>query len=106
MPKKTKSKRSKRKQRKTRRRFRKGGNGENVKCCMCEKIVDKNNTFIPKECLINNGKKAAHRICKECWWNPETGFAREDAPHNCPGCLKGLPLTEHKREEPIVVDLT
>ena len=89
-----------------RKRTFKGGNGEKVKCCICEKIVNKSDTLIPRECLMNNGQKAAHRICQECWWNPETGFAREYASHKCPGCIKGLPLTEYKKEAPVFIDLT
>ena len=81
-------------------------NGEKVKCCMCVKNVYKDNAFIPSECLMNYGDKAAHRICVDCWWNPELGFAREDRSHRCPGCIKGLPLTEHKKEAIIVIDLT
>jgi hypothetical protein len=79
---------------------------KDVKCCICERMVHKEYTFIPKECLINNGKKAAHRICRDCWWNPESGFAREDACHKCPGCQKNVPLTKHKKEPPVLVDLT
>ena len=30
------------------KRYRKGGNNEKVKCCMCEREVDKNNTLIPE----------------------------------------------------------
>ncbi len=102
----TKSRRHKRqKHRRTRRHYRKGGNGTTVKCCMCERTVNKDDTLIPRECLMKYGK-AAHRICKDCWWNPETGFAREEASHKCPGCQKGLPLTEYKKEPPILVDLT
>jgi hypothetical protein len=99
--------------RRTRRRYRKGGNGtkmndfaEKVKCCMCERMVNKNETLIPRECLLKYGKDKAHRICQDCWWDPEKGFARENAPHGCPGCIKGLPLTEYKKSEPMFVDLT
>lgn len=103
---KTKIKRSIRNYIRTIHHCRKGGNGYKVKCCMCEKMVDKNNTFIPKECLINCGYKAAHKICTDCWWNLETGFARENASHKCPGCLKRLPLTHHTKMELIFIDLT
>jgi hypothetical protein len=81
-------------------------NGENVICCMCVKNVYKENTFIPSQCLLKHGDKAAHRICVNCWWNPESGFAREYMSHKCPGCLKGLLLTEYKIAGAIVVDLT
>ena len=102
----TKIRRNKRhKYRKTRRNNRKGGNGTDVKCCMCERIVKKDDTLVPRECLMSHGK-AAHRICQDCWWDPNIGFAREEASHKCPGCQKGLPLTEYKKEAPIFVDLT
>lgn len=80
-------------------------NYQNVTCCMCEKSIYKDETFVPLECLNENGK-AAHRICSACWWDQDTGFAREGASHKCPGCMKGLPLTYVKKEPPIVVDLT
>ena len=88
------------------KRYKKGGNNEKVTCCICEREVDKNNTLIPRACLIKNGV-TAHRICNDCWWNPESGFAREDRPdHKCPGCVKNLPLTDVKNKEPEVIDLT
>jgi hypothetical protein len=102
MPRKSKGRKHKRKT-KTIRRCHRGGDGEQVYCCMCETIVDKRKTFIPRKCLTKYGQKAAHRICENCWWNE---FAEEDAKHACPGCVKGLPLTKYKKETPIVVDLT
>ena len=114
MPKKTqkRNKRVKRKTLKSKRfkkrsfkRYKKGGENEKVKCCMCEIDVDKNNTLVPRECLNTNGL-AAHRICNDCWWNPVSGFAREDADHRCPGCLKKLPLTSVKKKESEFIDLT
>jgi len=90
---------------KSRSRKLRGGNEDKVKCCICEKIFEMKDTFVPRECLIKNGK-AAHRICQECWWNPNTGFALESSSHKCPGCQKGLPLTDYKKETPIFVDLT
>jgi hypothetical protein len=105
MPKKSKGLRYKRKKfKRTRRRYR-GGNGETIKCCMCEKVINKDNTFVPLKCLNKHGK-AAHRICQDCWWDPNIGFAREGVSHECPGCIKGLPLTYVKKEAPIYVDLT
>lgn len=110
MPKKSqkKNRRMKRKTLKSKKyikRYKKGGNNEKVTCCICEKEVDKNNTLIPRECLIKNGV-TAHRICNDCWWNPESGFAREDRPdHKCPGCVKNLPLTDVNKEQG-VIDLT
>ena len=90
---------------KTIKRYKKGGNNEKVTCCMCEKKVDKNNTLIPRECLNKNGV-TSHRICNDCWWNPESGFAREDRPdHKCPGCVKNLPLTDVNKEQG-AIDLT
>lgn len=82
-----------------------GGNGETVICSMCEKMVDLKDTFVPRECLMKHGREA-HRICKDCWWDEEKGFALETSSHKCPGCVKGLPLTQVKKEEPIYVDLT
>lgn len=63
-----------------------------VQCCMCENSFQRDTTLVPARCLTKHGERA-HRICNSCWWNPETGFAREDAPHGCPGCQKGFPLT-------------
>ena len=76
-----------------------------VICCMCGKELDKSDTLVPQICYQKYGQKA-HRICCECWWNPETGFAREGAPHRCPGCVKNLPLTSIPYKEPEIVDLT
>jgi hypothetical protein len=102
MPRKSKVRRHKRKTRRTRRRSRKGGNGingEQATCCMCETVVDKGKTYIPRKCLTKNMQKA-HRICENCWWST---FAEENATHACPGCVKGLPLTEYK--QPTFIDL-
>jgi hypothetical protein len=102
---------SKRKHKSRTRKFRsrtrklRGGNGEKVKCCMCEKMVELKNTFMPRECLMKHGK-AAHRICEDCWWDPQAGFALESSSHECPGCNKGIPLTHVKKDKSIVVDLT
>jgi hypothetical protein len=79
-----------------------GGTYDKVKCCMCENKINKADTLIPRECLAKYGSRA-HRICKDCWWDPEKGFAREDASHKCPGCIKGIPLEQQKK---IFVDLT
>ena len=72
---------------------------------MCERIVNKNNTLIPRECLTKHGI-AAHRICQECWWDSVNGFAREESSHKCLGCIKRLPLTDIKKSEQNFVDLT
>ena len=101
-----KAKRSiKRSNKRSNKRYKKGGENEKVTCCMCEREVDKSNTLVPRACLNKNMSKA-HRICHDCWWNPESGFAREDADHRCPGCLKNLPLTALEKNEPKFVDLT
>ena len=75
-----------------------------MKCCMCEKSSP---SFKPSACLMKNGYRA-HKICQECWWNPDTGFAREGASHECPGCKKGLPLLGVNLEKVshVVVDLS
>lgn len=98
MPKRVKKSRKhkRRNNRKSSRRILKAGNGDKVKCSMCEKMVNKDDTLIPSGCLRKHGK-AAHRICQSCWWNPEMGFAREGVSHKCPGCEKGLPLTSYKK---------
>jgi hypothetical protein len=84
------------------KKYKKGGNNEKVNCCMCEREVDKNNTLIPRACLIEHGI-SAHRICNDCWWNPESGFAREvRSDHKCPGCVKNLPLTVVNKEQGVI----
>lgn len=65
-----------------------------MECCMCRNPVnlsDKINTLIPNQCYAVNGMKA-HRICRECWFDPVKGFALEGKSHKCPGCLDHLPL--------------
>ena len=91
---------------------KRGGTEEEskVNCCMCEKKVNMNDTLIPQECLNKYGQRA-HRICSDCWWNPDIGFAREGVKHSCPGCAKNLPLTKpipsKKSNEPVqIIDLT
>ena len=59
-----------------------------VNCAMCNQMFSRNETLVPVQCLKEHGNRA-HRICQDCWWNT---FAKEDAPHGCPGCIKGLPL--------------
>jgi len=66
---------------------------DKTKCCMCSKDTQNEVLLIPLACLNLHGQKS-HRICQECWWNKETGFARENGSHCCPGCEKGLPLTK------------
>lgn len=86
----------------TRNRILKAGENDKVTCCMCEKRVNKDDTLVTLQCLNKYGK-AAHRICKNCWWNE---FALEGVSHKCPGCVKGIPLTQYKKELPILIDLT
>ena len=93
MTKSIKRKRIKR-SKKTRRRRMKAGNPKQT-CCMCEKTIS-NDGLMPRSCYMKHGENA-HRICQECWWNENTGFAKENALHGCPGCLKGLQLTNHSK---------
>ena len=81
--------------------------GTKVQCCMCERRVSERNTLKPSACLIKHGSRA-HRICLDCWWDSENGFAREGANHECPGCKKGMPLLKPKSASKVseVVDLT
>jgi len=97
---------------KTRKNLAKGPGDDEyydiTQCCICSKTLnvnDKTNALIPLECLQNRGD-AAHRICKECWFKPVTGFAIEGNSHKCPGCKKGLPLTRVKLKTPEMIDLT
>ena len=102
---KRKTRTSKRKTRTSKRRRTGGAGDDDTKCCMCGQKVDKDHSLMPSECKIKYGMRA-HRICEECWFKPETGFAIEGRSHKCPGCEKGLPLT-HVEQKPIeVVDLT
>ena len=94
-----------RRNRKNTRRNRKGGNGDKVNCCMCGKEINVKEGHIPLACLNKNFVKA-HRICQDCWWDEDTGFAREGADHSCPGCRKNLPLTKITNNEPKIIDLT
>jgi hypothetical protein len=97
---------------KTRKNLAKGPGDDEyydiTQCCICSKTLnvnDKTNALIPLECLQKRGNEA-HRICKECWFKPVTGFAIEGNSHKCPGCKKGLPLTRVKVKTPEMVDLT
>jgi hypothetical protein len=56
----------------------------------------------PLICLQKNMDKA-HKICNGCWFDPNIGFARENANHGCPGCKRGLSLNppiKSKKPEP------
>jgi hypothetical protein len=109
--KRAKSKRTKSKQNKSKRIKSKKTNkikngGAKTTCCMCDKKKNFKNTMAPSACYIAHGQRA-HRICQECWWNPETGFARENADHTCPGCKESKPLNIVKKEStPVIIDLT
>lgn len=78
---------------------------EKVICAICERMINKDDMLIPRECLINYGK-GAHRLCQDCWWDPKSGFAREEGIHKCPGCKKDLPLTSYEKDPPTFVDLS
>ena len=86
---------------KTRRRRMKAGNPKH-KCCMCDKSIT--DGLIPRTCYMKHGENA-HRICQDCWWDQNTGFANETATHGCPGCLKGVQLTNHgkTKKTPIII---
>ena len=77
-----------------------------VECCMCGNTEQRNNMLAPSICLQNN-RERAHRICQSCWWND---FAIEGANHDCPGCVKHLPLApplqrnKPKEEDIIIID--
>lgn len=86
------TKRVKTQKRIKRSRVAKGSQDEHVKCCMCDKEIVKVDGLMPAKCYRKYGAIRAHRICKECWWNKESGFAKEGVNHACPGCEKGLPL--------------
>lgn len=64
---------------------------DNLPCCMCDREFPRKTMFTPLVCLNKNHERA-HKICQDCWWDPQIGFAREDAPHGCPGCKRRLPL--------------
>jgi hypothetical protein len=58
---------------------------------MCSKNVnvnDKTKTLIPFACLQKRGN-STHRICKECWFKPKTGFAIEGMSHKMSWLRKG-----------------
>jgi hypothetical protein len=86
-----------------------GPSPDDVKCCMCDQQVSQKDTFIPLACRQKYGINKSHKICHNCWWDPNTGFARENAPHGCPGCKQGLPLNRspkrvtQKTDEIIVI---
>jgi hypothetical protein len=105
-----KSKKSRKPRKNSKKVFKKGGNGEGkVNCCMCGKEVNIDETLIPLDCLqkMREKGKGPHRLCQHCWWNPDTGFAREGINHKCPCCEKGVPFPTIKlKESTEVIDLT
>jgi hypothetical protein len=62
-----------------------------IPCSMCNKTTTRSESLTPLQCLNKHGQQS-HRICKDCWFNEETGFALENKKHSCPGCLTNLPL--------------
>jgi hypothetical protein len=72
-------------------------------CCMCNKEPGK---FMPIACFHRDAKYTNsrscftcphvrssivfhcknHKICENCWWDEEQGFALEHTSHKCPGC--------------------
>ena len=87
--------------RKTYSRKRRGGE-EKETCCMCGKKINSGEALVPQECLMKYGKYRAHKICPECWWGE---FAKEGVTHNCPGCVKNIPLPPNP-DANVVIDLT
>jgi hypothetical protein len=89
------------KTRKSIKKIKKGGN--KMKCCMCGKKVDKENSMTPSICYKQKLDKA-HRICSDCWWED---FSKENRPnHNCPGCTNNMPLTKVTYDSSETIDLT
>lgn len=52
-------------------------------CCVCRKMPGK---FLPIQCY-KKAECTSHKICENCWWDEETGFASEMGSHKCPGCI-------------------
>ena len=103
---KTKSMHTKKSRNTRRNAMARGNNDDKVNCCMCNKEIMKSEGLIPAACLIKNGRIRAHRICSDCWWNTEYGFAREGVNHACPGCKKAAPLAPDNAAKIGVIDLT
>jgi|LakMenEpi03Aug12_release.lakeMendotaPanAssembly.Ray.scaffolds.fasta_scaffold802988_2 hypothetical protein len=89
--------------RKTQRRRRMKAGNPKHKCCMCKKSIS-NDGLMPRTCYMKHGENA-HRICEDCWWKPDDGFATESETHGCPGCLKGIQLTNHSKtkKRPLII---
>lgn len=75
-----------------------------VSCVMCNNQLTKKEGLNPRRCLSKYGRRQAHCICKDCWWDNEKGFAKEGGPITCPGCAKNRPLTGPPM--PSEIDLT
>jgi hypothetical protein len=73
-------------------------------CCICNKNISIENALKPSVCLIKHGSKS-HLICQDCWWNPVSGFAREYANHQCPGCKNIFP-SKNNNKTIETIDLT
>ena len=62
-------------------------------CCICSKSLDENVdnpvTLIPSQCKAKY-RMNGHRLCDVCWFEK---FALEGTSHQCPGCIKNIPLT-------------
>ena len=63
------------------------------RCCICSKTLDENVeqpvTLIPSQCKAKY-RMNGHRLCDVCWFEK---FALEGTSHQCPGCIKNIPLT-------------
>ncbi len=77
-----------------------------VYCCICIKeITDMDNNLIASICYRRYMDKS-HRICYECWFDPDSGFAIENKSHKCPGCVNKFPLTKISYNKTEIIDLT
>lgn len=72
-------------------------------CCICE-IVTSEMTMHPARCYRMHGS-VAHKVCTDCWWR-KTGFAEECGNHNCPGCIKNIPLNYKSKRRHQSIDLS
>jgi hypothetical protein len=80
-----------------------GPRSDYINCCMCNKEIINEDGLIPAKCLTKYGSIRAHRICEECWFDK---FAKEGVNHNCPGCIKNLPLKGLPNDNSVIIDLT
>ena len=58
----------------------------------------------PMTCVQKHGSRA-HKICQKCWFS---SFAKENASHKCPGCIKKLKLHKPPKitQPTMVINLT